>query len=93
MVERVEPARDEGIVERPDGEERRARQLAREPESAEQKEEVVLGDPELDVLARGRLLPLDRERQIGERGRLRRREVHVLPVDPSREVRRHRDIG
>src|SRR5216110_1882185 len=54
MVERVKPARDEGIVERPDGEERRARQLAREPESAEQKEEVVLGDPELDVLARGR---------------------------------------
>jgi len=51
MVERVQPARHEGIVERADGQQGLARELAREPQRAQQEEEVVLGDSHLDVLA------------------------------------------
>ena len=93
VVERVEAARDERIVERADGQERRAGQLAREAEGAEGQEQVVLRDAELDVLAGRRFLPHDGLRRALDGPGLHARHVHALAIDPRREVRGHRHVG
>ena len=51
VVQRIEAAGDERVVERADRQQARAEQLVGEAEAAEHEEQVVLGDAELDVLA------------------------------------------
>jgi len=67
VIQGVEPASDEGVIEGADRQQGLTVELARETESAQEQEQVVLGDAELDVLAGRRLLPLDRLRHVGER--------------------------
>ncbi len=93
VVEGVEPARDERIVERADGKQRHAGQLVREPEGAEGEKEIVLGDAELDVLPRGRFLPLHRLGRLGEEVGSRRGRPHAFAIDPARQMRGHRHVG
>jgi hypothetical protein len=52
VVERIEAARDEGVVQCADGEQPVPEDGSREPRRGEHEEEVVLGDSELDVLPR-----------------------------------------
>ena len=51
VVEGIETAHDEGVVERADRQQTHAEQRMRQPERRQQDEQVVLGDAELDVLA------------------------------------------
>ena len=93
VVEGVEAARHEGVVDRTDGEQGHPRQLVGEPEGAEGEEQVVLGDAELDVLPLARFLPDDRLRsRLGE-ARRGRGSVDALAADPRRQMRRHGDVG
>ena len=57
VVQRIEAAGDEGIVERADRQQARAEQLMAEAQRRQLDEQVVLGDAELDVLAARRLAP------------------------------------
>ena len=93
VIERIEATVDEGIVEGPDGKEGQARELVRLAEGAQGEEEIVLGDPQLDVLAFGGLLPPDGLRHALEGVGLGAREVDALAVDPRREMGRHGDVG
>jgi hypothetical protein len=52
VVQRIEAARDERVVERADRQQAGAEQLVAQPERGELDEQVVLGDAELDVLGR-----------------------------------------
>jgi hypothetical protein len=60
VVERIEAALDERIVERADRDQPLAVDRVRQPERRQQDEQVHLGDAELDVLALGRELPVER---------------------------------
>jgi hypothetical protein len=51
VIERIEAARDERIVQRADRQEPLAVDGVGEPKRRQQREQVVLGDAELDVLA------------------------------------------
>ena len=51
VIERIEAAGDERIVEGADGEEALAEQVAGQARGGEHQEQVALGDPKLDVLA------------------------------------------
>ena len=75
VVQRIEAARDEGVVDRAHREQAGAEELVRKPEGGQQEEEVVLGDPELDVLA------VPAQRPFLHRDDLLRAE-DVLPVGP-----------
>ena len=95
VVQRIEAAGDERIVERADRQQARAEQLVAEPQRRELDEQVVLGDAELDMLAARRLAP-----ELG-RHDLELAE-HVLgfgvrpqaaPVHPGAEIGRDRDVG
>ena len=57
VVQRIEPARDERIVERADRQQPLAVDRMRQPERRQQDEQIHLGDAELDVLALGRDTP------------------------------------
>ena len=57
VVQRIEAARDEGIVERADRQQARAEDLVAEAHGGQLDEQIVLGDAELDVLALRRLAP------------------------------------
>ena len=50
VVERIEAARDERVVEGADREQARAEQVAGQPRGGEHQEQVALGDAELDML-------------------------------------------
>jgi hypothetical protein len=51
VVQRIETAVHEGIVDRPDRDQPLAEQAVRQPRRAEQQEQVHLGDAQLDMLA------------------------------------------
>jgi hypothetical protein len=95
VVEGIEAAGDERVVERADGDQALAEQLVRQPERGEQDEQVVLRDAQLDVLAvRPHVPALHRHELAGLE--------HVLDlvagedaaaVDPGPEVGRHGDVG
>ena len=53
VVQRIEAAPDEWVVERADGQQPLAEQRRGEPERRQRQEQVVLRDPELDMLAAG----------------------------------------
>ncbi len=57
IVQRIEAARDEGIVERADRQQPLAVDRMRQPERRQQDEQVHLGDAELDMLALRREFP------------------------------------
>src|SRR5207248_1830772 len=59
IVERIEPALNEGIIKRADGDEPLAVDGMREPERGQQDEQVHLGDAELDMLALRRKIPVE----------------------------------
>src|SRR5262249_5874102 len=73
VVERIEPALNERVVERADRDEALAVDRVREDERGEENEQIHLGDAELDVLASGREIPTKRRgnalaaERIGER--------------------------
>ena len=68
VVQRIEAAGDERVVERADRQQPRAEQLVREAEAGEVEEQVVLGDAELEMLAGPALAP-------------RRRRGHLLGAE------------
>ena len=53
----------------------------------------MLGDAELDVLPRGRFLPLHRLGRLGEEVVARRGRPHAFAIDPARQMRGHRHVG
>ena len=57
IVQRIEPARDEGIVERADGEQPLTEMRMGKARLSEQEEEVHLSDAKLEMLAFGREFP------------------------------------
>ena len=57
VVQRIEAAADEGIVERADRQQPLAEQRMRQPERRQHQEQVHLGDAELEVLALRAHLP------------------------------------
>src|SRR6185312_7331419 len=60
IVERIEAALNERIIERTDRDQAFAIDRMREPERRQQGEQIHLGDAELDVLALGREVPVER---------------------------------
>ena len=62
VVERIEPARDEGIVQRADRQQPLAVDGVRQAERRQQDEQVHLGDAELDMLALRREFPVEGRR-------------------------------
>ena len=60
IVERIQAAGDERIVERADGNEPLAVDRVRQAERREQDEQIILGNAELDVLALGGEIPIER---------------------------------
>ena len=95
IIQRIEPARDERVVERADGEQALAEERMRKAERREQDEQVHLGDAEFHVLARRTEIPLE-----GRGNALGLEQIlHLLAgeepalVDPRAEIGRHRDVG
>jgi hypothetical protein len=95
IVQRVVPALNKRVVERPDRQQARAEQRPGQPECGKLQKQIALGDAELDVL------PLRRHRQA-----LRRDDVllakgvralgavkDATAVDPGPEIGRDRDVG
>ena len=95
VVEAIEAAGDERVVERPDREQPRAEQVAGEAGGGEHQEQVALGDAELDVLAFVVCVPFLRRCNLclGEYiGHFIAAEQAAL-VDPGAEVGRDGDVG
>ena len=95
VVERIEAAADEGIVERADRQQPLAEQRVRQPERGQHQEQVHLGDAELEVLALGAHLPALRRHQpaLLEHVLLAHHREQPAPVDPGPEVGRDGHIG
>ena len=93
--EGIQPARYERVVERADRDQALAEQRPGQAERREQQEQVVLGDPELDVLAAPALGPQLRRGQalllehVGMLGAIE----HAAPADPRAQAGRHGDVG
>ena len=95
VVQRIEPAGDERIVERADRQQPLAVDRMRQAERRQQDEQIHLGDAELDVLALGRELPVEGRGDAFafERvGHALARE-QAAAVDPWAEIGRDRDVG
>ena len=95
VIEAIEAARDERVVERSDREQARAEQVAGETRRGEHQEQIALGDAELDVLALLGRAPFLRRRdfRLGEYvGDLLAVEQAAL-VHPGAEVGRDGDVG
>ena len=94
VVERIEAARDERIIERADREQPLALDAVRQSERGEQDEQIHLGDAELDVLALGREFPVEGRGDAlaleGVGHRLAREQP--APVHPRSEIGRDRHV-
>ena len=66
--QRIQAAVDERIVHRPDRQHPRARHRRRQPGGAQQQEQVLFGDAQLDMLPLGRHPPALRRSQLRSRG-------------------------
>ncbi len=95
VVERIEAAGDERVVERADRDQPLAEQGMRQPERRQQQEQVHLGDAELDMLPLRREVP-----GVGRGDALGLEQVlHLLareqaaPVHPRPEIGRDGDVG
>ena len=95
VVQRIETARDERVVQRADRQQPHAVDLMRQPKRGQQDEQVHLGDAELDVLAFRRELPVEGrwDALALERVGHRLAREQAAAVDPRSEVGRDRDIG
>src|SRR5262249_61267687 len=92
VIECIEPALNERVIKRADGNESLAVDRVGKPERGKQDEQVHLCNAELDVLAFGREIPVE-----GRRDSLALENVgHVLvceqaaPIDPWPEIGRDR---
>src|SRR6185437_14365344 len=95
VVERIETAGNEGIVERADRQQALAVDRVRQAQRREQDEQIVLGDAELEMLALRRELPVEsgRDAFVLERvGHLLVRE-QAAPIHPWAEIGGNSDIG
>ena len=94
VIERIEAARDERIVERADRQQPFAVDAVRQAERRQQDEQVHLGDAELDVLALGRELPVEGRGDVlaleGVGHGLAREQA--APVHPGAEIGRDGDV-
>ena len=95
VIQRIQPARDEGIVERAHRQQPYPEQLMRQAQRRQQQEQVHLGDAQLDMLSVWREIP-----HIGRRNFLGLEDVlHMLageqfaPVHPAAQIGRDRDVG
>ena len=95
VVQRVEAAADERVVDRPDRQQPFAEERRAQPERRQQYEEVVLGDPQLDVLAPGRDLPVEggQDPFVLEEVAPVAAAEDVPAVEPGSEAGRHGDVG
>ena len=96
VVQRIEAARDEGIVERADRQQPRAELRLGETQRRQQQEEIVLGDAELDMPAVRRAAPISAPRAACARGRRRHAACGANTpdlIDPAAEIGRDRDVG
>ena len=95
VVQRIEPARDEGVVDRADGDHPLAEQAVRQPRRAKQQEEVHLGDAKLEVLPFGGEVPLGGrgDAVLDEGITLRRAGKELAPVDPWAKPRGAGHVG
>ena len=94
VVQGIEAALDEGIVQGADRQQPFAIDGVRQPERRHQDEQVHLGDAELDVLSLGRKVPVEGGRNLlaaEQVGFFRARE-QAAAVDPGTEIGRHRDV-
>ena len=95
IVQRIEAAPDERVVERADGQQALAEDRPGEAEGGERQEQIVLGDAELDMLARRRHRPKLRRQHrllgIGVGGGVAAEDS--APVHPRPEIGRDGDIG
>ena len=95
VVQRIEAARDEGIIDRPDGQQPRAEQRLGQAERRQQQEQIVLGDAELDMPALRRADPVLGRGQlaVAEDVGMRRAGEEADLIDPAAEIGRDRDVG
>ena len=94
IIQRIEAALDEGIVQRPDRQQPLAIDRMRQPERREHDEQVHLGDAEFQMLSLRRKIPVE-----GRRDFLLPEQIGVLgfgeqaaAVDPGAEIGRHGDV-
>ena len=95
IVQRIETALDEGIIERADRQQPRAVDRMRQAERRQHDEQVHLGDAEFEMLALRRIIPVE-----GRGDLLLPEQVGILQfgkqpaaVDPGAEIGRHGDVG
>ena len=95
VIERIETARDERIVERADRQHPRAEHRLGQPERRQQQTEIVLGDAELDMLPSRRQQPFLRRRQalVAKDVGMRVAREDAGLVDPAAEIGRDRHVG
>ena len=89
VIQGIEPAGDERIVERADRQQPVAEKGMREAEGGEQDEQVHLGDAELDMLALRRKIPVERR---GDALGLEN-VLHLLPRKKAAPVDQAAEIG
>ena len=89
VVERIEPARDERVVERPNRNQPLAEHVSRKPGCGEHQEQIILGNPQFDVLAGRRHRPFLRARDL----RLGEHVGHCLAAKQAALVHEPTQIG
>ena len=95
IVQRIEPARDERIIDRADRQQPRAEQGRRQPGCCQHEEQIILGNAEFEVLAGAVAAPFLRRRDLGGAEHIGQLAAPEQParVDPGAKVGRHRDVG
>ena len=95
IVERIETALDEGIVERADRQQAAAKQRMRQAERRQHGEEIHLGDAELEMLTFRTELPFLRRGNplVAEGVGHDLAREQAPPIDPGSEIRRDGHIG
>lgn len=94
IVQRIETAADEGIINRADRQQALAEQRMGETGGSQQQEEVHLGNAEFDMLPLRREMPFLRGRHpfVAKRIGPRIAGKQATPVDPGAEIGRDSDI-
>ncbi len=95
IVHRIQPALDERVVQRADGQQSRAEQVARQAQRGQQQEQAVLRDAQLDMLALRRHGPaLGREHVFLLEGVAALGHVeNAAPIHPAAQVGGYGDVG
>ena len=90
VVEAIEPAIDQRIVERADGNESLTEEFSREASGGKHEEQIVLRNPKFDMLPAWLLRPLQRrgDTRVAERVRTFSAREDAALIDESAEVRR-----